>query len=1259
MEHHPTCNDASKTVNSRDKFFSKQCSGVTENITIPEVSSPAVFENHENNHGRKQLGVAVKDLSPLANLRKSDSTVAHTPPTESGHDTPPRSEPFDDLLTGEYFPSGETLRDDEENVCHLDSDIGGEAADKLADKLDTCNTCTKVDNVLEGFSLEDIFTQSVLAMNAQLSSPSLPNSTFSVKGEQGLSSFEKTGTCALECDICGEDILNASIAERNERKDEKKSDEIRNSAKSAVTLEPKLNTLGTINDALSSSASLSSPASLSGNHSGSPSNASFQSLSCVRSLKELWDEERCRRIVKGRPEELGDVHTPPATQTRHRPLRDTELEFACRLKNLVAKGVKMFGVEGSVPASQCLSSDVAVGRSRSAVNMAILNSQRERDGNEQKYESQTEGDKVSQPSLLLTPCWNGSIDSTICNTDHDPKYECGVSKIPPDSGMSQYDGILSQYTSTVVSCLHTPDSPSLNKQIGVNIQHSKHLELQQDIERLSGLMPEEDDDDGINNEVHWHTQTALNIVEEIHSVQTDNDDIIQFNKNYIDKLSGDDSNSIAEVEDTVTHGGVPPEPQPVLPPLHKRRKGIISRKVSKPPLDGRLGRLMNSGNSGSADTERKALSMNSQKSVNSDPGADFGLIDAVDKKRKQEKKSENKKKRKKVEFATEKVLCQIEEVNIEASEPTLLTPDHHESFNVFNSPSWTSPLPKNSPLTTVSAVELLAAKGLIVLTPSFSPPRADSIGHFNHTSGSGDGGQEELGSHCHIVPFYSRLIDKDIVTGVGNTTRRRPGAYGWRPSSIKHGDELPPFGSRCEEAAVGTLESCLGATIPETYMSFHRVHNAGPRCLVPTISPPPSYCQVVFDFPNHSVGGRDSNDSDFLTPPSHNSDLTVITKVRNRLDQAYKSPRKSQLATPTQTQPKKNLAMKVDRKLKQRQRKEKKSILKSDSSTNDSSPVCTSTSNASSKSSSQTFSRLKTFSMELFASCNGSNLPNPKLNSVNCIFYIINEIISTADSASESFEYGVVCLLPPSISSIPTSSSSTSISSQSSNDVQQLATHTINGKIINATVDSIPLSSTARGNILIRGSGIPSSTKVHIVSTEIALFERIVEIVRESDPDFLAGYEVQNASWGYLIERALHLVDKTVNPHQTHALDMLQLLSRVPNDKASVRNDHDRYGQEHDSGIWIIGRTVLNLWRRMRAELKLSSYTTSSVSSHLLQKSFPDFSHQQLSRWFKKGTTIGMVVNFLYRKANLNLVFIDKLDFIRRTAGNRMTCFVL
>lgn len=38
--------------------------------------------------------------------------------------------------------------------------------------------------------------------------------------------------------------------------------------------------------------------------------------------------------------------------------------------------------------------------------------------------------------------------------------------------------------------------------------------------------------------------------------------------------------------------------------------------------------------------------------------------------------------------------------------------------------------------------------------------------------------------------------------------------------------------------------------------------------------------------------------------------------------------------------------------------------------------------------------------------------------------------------------------------------------------------------------------------------------------SELDLINRLTDIVREFDPDILAGYELQSSSWGYVIERA-------------------------------------------------------------------------------------------------------------------------------------------
>eukprot|EP00911_Craspedida_sp_UC1_P001838 UC1_evm1s1408 len=65
------------------------------------------------------------------------------------------------------------------------------------------------------------------------------------------------------------------------------------------------------------------------------------------------------------------------------------------------------------------------------------------------------------------------------------------------------------------------------------------------------------------------------------------------------------------------------------------------------------------------------------------------------------------------------------------------------------------------------------------------------------------------------------------------------------------------------------------------------------------------------------------------------------------------------------------------------------------------------------------------------------------------------------------------------------------------------------------------------GIILLESSGDPplpllranSNMRVSYTTDESALLDCFVDVVREFDPDIFVGYKVQNASWGYLVER--------------------------------------------------------------------------------------------------------------------------------------------
>ncbi|KAL6779570.1 POLZ1 [Auxenochlorella protothecoides x Auxenochlorella symbiontica] len=207
-----------------------------------------------------------------------------------------------------------------------------------------------------------------------------------------------------------------------------------------------------------------------------------------------------------------------------------------------------------------------------------------------------------------------------------------------------------------------------------------------------------------------------------------------------------------------------------------------------------------------------------------------------------------------------------------------------------------------------------------------------------------------------------------------------------------------------------------------------------------------------------------------------------------------------------------------------------------------------------------------------------------------------------------------------------------------------------------APFPSPPLASTARdvpcvspgrgpmGRGLRRWAGADAltSAQVDLYASEAALLDAVVEGVRALDPDILLGFEVQCGGLGYLNDRAAALGDA----------HYLRALSRTP-ELASVKEaQEDEYGWLNASGLHIAGRIVLNVWRIMRAEVKLNIYTLEAVSAAVLQLRVPHIPQHQLHAWYQAGPGGGRwrCLEACLLRARLNLSLLDRLDVVGRTS---------
>jgi DNA polymerase elongation subunit (family B) len=158
-------------------------------------------------------------------------------------------------------------------------------------------------------------------------------------------------------------------------------------------------------------------------------------------------------------------------------------------------------------------------------------------------------------------------------------------------------------------------------------------------------------------------------------------------------------------------------------------------------------------------------------------------------------------------------------------------------------------------------------------------------------------------------------------------------------------------------------------------------------------------------------------------------------------------------------------------------------------------------------------------------------------------------------------------------------------------------------------------------------------------SDETKLLKAVVDFVREKDPDVLLGYEIQMGSWGYLIERSAVL-----------GFSMVDSLSRYVTTKKSKR-PIDEWGRTHQSGVFVKGRIVLNLWRIMRHEVKTNSYRFQNVVFHVLGIRFPEFPYHVLTKLYTqlKPHEKAFVDEYHTKKVSLTMQMLAHLDILNRT----------
>ncbi|RLN35611.1 DNA polymerase zeta catalytic subunit isoform X2 [Panicum miliaceum] len=188
---------------------------------------------------------------------------------------------------------------------------------------------------------------------------------------------------------------------------------------------------------------------------------------------------------------------------------------------------------------------------------------------------------------------------------------------------------------------------------------------------------------------------------------------------------------------------------------------------------------------------------------------------------------------------------------------------------------------------------------------------------------------------------------------------------------------------------------------------------------------------------------------------------------------------------------------------------------------------------------------------------------------------------------------------------------------------------------------------------------------IDVFPEERDLLNNLISAICSIDPDILVGWEIQLGSLGFLAERAAYLgigLLKRISRTPPHELnhppkvpvdDSSQVLAEASSAEDVIDDvSENDWSHTHASGIHVGGRIVLNLWRLMRAEVKLNNYSLEAVADEVLRRKIPLIPSRILNRWFATGPGRGRhrCIEYISNRARINLEIMNQLDLVNRTS---------
>ena len=154
--------------------------------------------------------------------------------------------------------------------------------------------------------------------------------------------------------------------------------------------------------------------------------------------------------------------------------------------------------------------------------------------------------------------------------------------------------------------------------------------------------------------------------------------------------------------------------------------------------------------------------------------------------------------------------------------------------------------------------------------------------------------------------------------------------------------------------------------------------------------------------------------------------------------------------------------------------------------------------------------------------------------------------------------------------------------------------------------------------------------------TEEDLLKAWVKFVKEVDPDFITGYNINNFDIPYIIDRG--------NAIKIHKFAQLSRIIGKVSAVKSVNLSSKQMGTHENKEVNLEGRVLFDMMQVILREHKLTSYSLNNVSYEFLKEQKEDVHHSMISELHKKNdSTRRRLAVYCLKDAYLPLKLMEKM----------------